>query len=281
MGPLVERPYVRPDAAGRVMLGVAGFGFVVSVVAAIIGWQVVGELEEGLGQSLEVTAGVLATVDESFVLADDALVILGDGVGEAETAVRALSRSMQEGQAALDGATELTGGDVADALESVEASLPAIQSAASTIDRTLGALSSIPLIGLDYDPERPLGETIGELRRELQGLPDELRSQAEQVEATTDELREATRGTAATADALAALDERLDDVGVLIGQYAGSIEEARAIVDDQRDGMAGSTSQLRWMILAVALAFALAQFVPFYLGTTLVRGASIPVDPGN
>jgi chromosome segregation ATPase len=246
-----------PLLAGRLMVGIAILGLVVGVVGTVIAAQLARDLDRGVGQSLELTASVLETIDDSFVIAEDALAILIEGVAEAETAVRALSRSMAEGQDALTAATDLTGGEVADALENVEQSLPAIQSAADTIDATLAALSTLPF-GPAYDADRSLGASIGELREDLRGLPEELRQQAEQVERTTTELTAATAGTVATADSLAELDDRLVDASELVGQYALRTGEARALVDTQRDALTSSASRAQVMVVAFGVMFVLA-----------------------
>jgi DNA repair ATPase RecN len=258
-----------PVAAGRVMLTIAALGLVVSVVGTAVGWRLAGDLDQGVGQSLELTADVLTTVDESFALADDSLEILGEGVGEAERAVRALSASMREGAGALEGATDLTGGEVADALESVENSLPDVESAAEAIDDTLAALNALPF-GVSYGPDRPLGETIGELREELRELPDDLREQAAQVEQMQEELTEATEGTAATARSLAELEEQLEAASELIDDYASSTGEAQGLIEEQREVLAASATRTRMMVLAFGVVFALSQFVPLYLGWSLL-----------
>jgi DNA repair ATPase RecN len=253
------------------MIAIAVLGLVVSLVGTVVGWQLVGDLDRGVGQSLELTGEVLVTVDESFTIAEDALEILTAGVDEAESAVRSLSRSLEEGEDALASATALTGGEIADALESVERSLPDVEAAANAIDDALRTLDALPL-PFDYDPERPLGDTIGDLRTDLRELPDELREQAAQVELMSQELSAATAGARATADALAQLEDRLGAASELIADYVLSTGDARALVDEQREVLATSVRRARALVLAFGLMFALSQFVPLYLGLGLAGG---------
>jgi chromosome segregation ATPase len=261
--------FVSPAQAGRIMLGIAALGLVVSLVGTVLGWQLMNDLHSGARQSLELTASVLETVDESFVIAEGSLDIVIDAVDEAESAIRALGRSMAAGEDALVSATDLTGGEIADALESVEASLPTIRSAAEAIDTTLGALSSLPF-GPTYDAEQPLGPSIGQLQEDLSGLPDDLRDQAAQVEEVTRELAAATEGTVATADSLAALDSRLRAASTLLGDYGVRTAEARELVAEQQDTLATSATRARLLVVALGLVFAVSQFVPLYLGLSLL-----------
>ena len=262
-----------PGLAGRLMLGIGLLGLVISLVGTALGWRLVTDLHAGVGRSLAVTTDVLETVDESFVVAEESLGILTEGVTEASGAVRALGGSMREGRDALESATDLTGGEVADALESVEQGLPAMQSAAEAIDTTLRALSRLP-IPLTYEPDRSLGETIGALREDLSGLPGELREQAAQVERMSEELSAATEGTLAMADSLDQLEGRLTDSLALIRQYGLRTDDARALVVEQGDALATSASRARLLVVAFGLVFALSQFTPLYLGLSLLRDRS-------
>lgn len=259
--------------AGRIIVGIALATLVVTLIGTVVAQHLVREFHLGVTQSLTLTADVLDTVDESFVVAEDALVIIGEGVTDAERAVRSLGGSMEEGQQALESVTTLAGVEIADALEDVTQALPAIQQAATAIDDTLETLSLLPF-GLSYDPARPLGETIGEIADGLDGLPDELRAQADQVERTSTELAAATQSTLATADSLAALDERIDAAAGLVGGYAERATEAALLVDRQRDTLDSTATRARVLIVAFGLVFGIGQFGPIYLGIAMARGAA-------
>ncbi|MEX2563374.1 MAG: hypothetical protein WD358_08950 [Nitriliruptoraceae bacterium] len=267
---------LNPVIAGRVMIGVGIVGLIASLVGGVVARQLVTDFEQGVEQSLALSAQVLETVDDSFEAAADALEIVTGGMADAQGAVDALGRSMAQGQIALEALTVLTGVDIANTLDALEATLPAVEEAATTIDRTLAALSALPF-GPSYSPDRPFGETIGELRESIAGLPDELRNQAEQAGRTVDGLTSASEHTAATAAALGAFVERLETVSDLVDQYAQRTAEAREVVEEQRDALAVSASRSRLLIVGLAGLFALSQFVPLYLGIALSRGQIITV----
>jgi hypothetical protein len=73
-----------PVTAGRVMIGVAIIGLVVSVVGGLVGRQLVVDLDRGVEQSLVVAAELVETLDSSFEAADEGLEIVVEGVVEAE-----------------------------------------------------------------------------------------------------------------------------------------------------------------------------------------------------
>lgn len=267
---------VNPVVAGKTMIGIAIVGLLTSVLGAVFGHGLVTDFDRGVDQSLVLSAEVLETVDESFEVAGESLEVITGGVSEAEGAVRALGGSMAEGEVALEALTALTGEEIADALEALEETLPTVEQAASSIDQTLSALSSLPL-GLSYSPDQPLGESIGELRVSIAGLPEDLREQARQAERTSDELAEATERTLATADALGELHERLTTAGELVQEYEQRTADATVIIEEQRENLSSSASRARLLIVGLSLVFGLGQLVPLYLGVALSRGM-IPVQ---
>lgn len=263
---------MRPDIAGRVMLAIAIIGLVVSVVGTVVGRQLVTDMEQGVGQSLALTSEVLVTVDDSFVVADEALDTIAAGIVDAEVAVRSVGGSLATGQVAVDAVAGLASNEIAGAVDTIEGAMTAVERAAGTIDDALAALGSLPF-GPTYEANRPLGRAINQVTAALSGLSDELRDQAEQIERTSEGFAEAADGMIGTADALAELETRLDAAATLLRAYAERTAEARVLVAEQQDVLAASAGRFRVTLIAFGIAFALAQFVPFYLGWSLLRGA--------
>ncbi|QBI18348.1 hypothetical protein ER308_01340 [Egibacter rhizosphaerae] len=203
--------------------------------------------------------------------------LLAEGLAESEQATDALARSMHEGQGALESATRLTGEDVADALESVDRTLPQVEQAAEAMDQTLTALDRLA-IGVPYDADQPLGDSVGELREALEDLPGDLRGQAAQTERASEELAEAAERTQASAEALASLNEQLVEAADLIDDYAERTAEGQELLTQQRDALATTTRRAQWAVVLAGIAFALMQFVPLYIGGTLMRGGPVLHD---
>jgi hypothetical protein len=275
---------VRPDVAGRVMIAIGIVGLVVSVIGTVIGRQLVTDLETGVSQSLELTGDVLVTVDDSFVVADEALDTIAAGIVDAEVAVRSVGGSLATGQVAVDAVAGLASNEIAGAVDTIESAMATVERAAGTIDDALAALGSLPF-GPSYDANRPLGRATGQVTGALSGLSDELRDQAEQIERTSEGFADAADGMLGTADALADLETRLDAAAGLLGAYAERTAEAQVLVAEQQEVLAGSAGRFRVTLIAFGIAFALGQFVPFYLGWLLLRGVwpptvqVVPVEP--
>jgi hypothetical protein len=238
---------VSPTVAGRVMIAIAIVG---------LGRQrgrhgrrpTAGHRSgvRGVTQSLALTGDVLVTVDDSFVVADEALDTIAVGIADAEVAVRSVGGSLATGQVAVDAVAGLAGNEIAGAVATIEGAMTAVEGAAATIDDALAALGSLPF-GPTYDANRPLGRSIGQVTTALSGLSDELRDQAEQIERTSEGFADAADGMLGTADALADLDTRLDAASALLRAYAERTDEAgagrRAAGHPRRQRVSGSGSR--------------------------------------
>lgn len=266
-----------PELAGRIMLGIGVVGVAVALVATLLASRLLGTTVGEIDRTIALSAELLTTVDESFVVAEEALVIVTDGTEEAAGAVQALGRSLEAGSGALDGARDLTGGSIADAVDDIEQALPAVQQAAAAIESTLRTLDRLPL-GLDYAPARSLAETVGELRVGLEGLPEELREQAEAIEGTADSLEEATAGTVATGDALGELVGRMEEATRLVGTYGQQTADAQRLVTEQRETLATNLTQTRILLWVVGVMVAMGMFVPITLGRYLMDGRFVLID---
>lgn len=262
---------VSATVAGRVMIAVGVFGLLVSVVGGIVGRQLVADLDDGVGQTLTLSAEVLDTVASSFEAAEAALVTVADGVLDAEVAVRTVGESLGDGEAALAAVADLADERLASTVETIEGALTTVEGAATVIDDTLATLGSLP-IGPSYDPDRPLGTSIGQVRDALAGLSDQLRDQADQIERTSAQLAAASDGIVGTADALVDLERELTTASELIVDYTDQTEQARVLVAAQQDSLAVSARRAQLLVVALAVAFALGQVVPLYLGVCLLRG---------
>ncbi|MBA2578273.1 MAG: hypothetical protein H0V05_16815 [Euzebyaceae bacterium] len=258
-------------AAGRVMIGVGIFGVVAGLVGTIVGVQLVDQLDSALNRSLTLTSDSLETVESSLVLAEETVDLVNDGLTDAERTARDLETTMQEGERLLTSTAELTGTQVADSIEAMERSMPALIQVATAVDASLSALSELPF-GPGYNPDQPFDESVRDLQTSISGLPDELREQALLIEGAGANLGEAGRGATAVADDLAAIDAGLAEALVLLGDYTAAATDARQLLATTADDLERQANISKIMIAALGLTIALGQVVPLFVGWELLQG---------
>lgn len=269
MSDSAARTWFDRRTVGLVFLGVGGLGVVVSLVATVVGLRFLDQLDTALTDSVGVAAEAVDALGATVELAGETLadvnVILE---GTAQTTTR-VSRALADTEEILLGTADLSEDQIVGSLEAVDATLPALIQVAAVIDRTLSALSVVPL-GPDYDPEETFDDSLRAIQREFDGLPEALREQAGLIRAGAGELGTTREGTAAIAQDLDDLRGTLAASNELLERYAATAAETQRLVTMD----AGLGRQLGWarvLALLLGLTVAAGQCVPLGTGWLLLR----------
>lgn len=261
---------VTRTAAGRMLLGVGAAGVVASLLAVAVGLRTLGEFEAALDRSMVMTAEALETLDATVAVAERSLATLEGGLETTGTTARDVVTSFEDAERLLEATADLSEDRLAASLDAVDEALPTLVEVAGVIDRTLSALSLVPL-GPDYDPDEPFDESLRSIQRELAGMPDDVRQQAALIRGTAASLEDVRDGAAAVADDLDELRAGLADAAELLGGYSRTATRARRVVADSQDALDGQLRLVRVLLVVLGLTFAAGQVVPLGAGWLLLR----------
>jgi hypothetical protein len=268
---------VRSEIVGRLLLGVGVLGVVVSLLGGIVGARLVGTVDRGVGQSLALTGDALEALDASLVVAEDSVAIVSEGLGEVEGTARELEATLDQGGTLLSEGAELAGNDLADSLEAVEASMPALVRVAATIDGTLRAVDRLPFTQ-PYEPEQPFDQSVRDLQAGLEGVPESLREQAALLAGAGESLESLGGGVVAIADTVQASRVELEEALRLLDRYSRTATEARTVLAATQEDLARQTALARVLVWALAGTIALGQLAPLFLGRELAAGRRLVRD---
>lgn len=255
---------------GKVMVVIAVFAVVASIAAAVVAWQVIGQLGDSVDESLAVGADALVTVDLTLDVADDVVAAVDDGLGSVVATLDAVADLVDE-VVVVSATTAELAIEVGPAIGRVDDALGTLEGVSATVDRVLRQLSNIPF-GPAYDPELPLDESIGAIRADLAPLADSLIDAASDLDGFG----------AGSAVLRAELEVLTDDVGrvrtslagsgELIESYRRSAAEALAVSARSRDDLDADVARARVLVIVLAATFAAGQVVPAWLGRELMSG---------
>ena len=255
--------------AGAVMRAIAVVGVVVALLATVVVWRFLTDLDTNLDQSLVIGEEAAATLVDTIDVADEVVTNLDDGLDTLDRTLVTVSSTTSDTGGVASSAAEIAG-RLPSSFDDVDAALARVESLSGTIDSALRTASRIPL-GPDYDPETPLPEAVADVRaafqpigadlEELSTRLDDFAGGTDQLAVDLDDVRSDVEGTRAS----------LADSQALLDRYRETAMRAQTLARTSRDDFGGS---LRWTRIAVVLlgAFALAaQYVPWYLGGRLRR----------
>ena len=177
---------------------------------------------------------------------------------------------------------------VPSAMESAAASLEAAQQAAGVLDSAIRSLDTFrtvlsvtPLLGAlveqpeqAYDPQVPLGDSLGELAGTLSTLPDTFTEMAENLDAADDNLVEVQSSLVTMSESVSRISDSLSEYEAMVGQSQASMENLRSIlvtIDDNQDLILNGAAIVLSFFFIWLLA---AQVVIFSQGWELFQGTA-------
>jgi hypothetical protein len=226
------------------------------------------------------TAESLGTVDASLVVATDSVGVINEGLARAERTSRGLEDSLEDGADLLAETGSILRSDVASSLESVERTMPTLIQVGGTIDATLRAVDDLP-VGLSYTPDEPFDETLRALQEDLDGLPEDLRAQADTVDEAGDNLREVGVQGEAIAGSISEVRTSLEEAGEVLGRYRSTAGEARTLLEDTTTDLERRLLVLRVLVVVLGVVYCAGQALPLYLGHRLAEARTTIIPDGD
>lgn len=257
--------------AGRVMIVVAVVGLVVSVTGTFVAWRLVGEINASTRDTLGVTIETIDSVENSIELADQVLGASAETIATGAATLDAVAASFDSATGVVDEVDDLTT-TVGPALADAAATLRQLEGVGATIDDLLGGLSSIPF-GPDYRPERGLGDTIGDLAADIEGLPAEFAQTSSDLQDFGTSLDDLEREIRQLSVDIGDVSARLEGTDAIIDGYRRNVSDARAVAVSTRDDLDGDVTLMRLLLVIGGINLAVAQIVPYWIGRTLIGAA--------
>lgn len=248
---------------GTLLTIVGGVGIAGALVVGIVGWVLAGLGVKTVTETIEPIDAIVTNVAEMVAASQVMVARTVEAVESIETTTRSAARTLESVAAVVAETGDLVETDLADGLENAVDSLPALIDTASVVDNTMRALS---IIGVDYDPEVPLDESLGALEDSLQPIPDQLRAQA----ASLDDVETGLGQISTDAGSLAAvlLEARIEmmEAEQLLVDAAESVDLAAANLAAISEDIPTYETLARVVVIAAAIALLAAASAPLVIG---------------
>jgi hypothetical protein len=243
-------------------------GVVLALAGGVLGWSLLETSTGAALRSLELTADVLDTVDETAGVIDATFTSTVEGLRAAESSMADVAATLTDVAAVAGDLTGLVADDLAGRLDAALVTMPPLVDAARVIDRSMRALS---FFGVDYDVEVPLDRSLEQLRRELAPLPAELRRQAHAMEGVAGDLAGFGSTSLRLAGDLGAVRARLEESGGMVERYRSAAERVAGLVAELEEEIASQRRWGRFVLVGLAMAVAAGQTLPLSAGLTALR----------
>ena len=258
------------------LIGGLVYAYLLQDAAARLEREVASGMDLGL-EGLEVISDTLQVLTKTV---DDSAEVMDAAVASADQTAATLETL----QPAVQELSSVVSTDLPNSIEAIQAALPALEQAASTIDGTLRALADfewaavVPIInfelgfglGIEYDPPVPLDQSVAQISEAMAGLPTHLDGIEADLLSTSQALGETVINVQEVGETLAVVSEDLHATSEALHEYDAlftrTIDQARelrwSVRDQIRTGRAIVSGLLIWL--------ALSQLAPLYLGYSLL-----------
>jgi hypothetical protein len=263
-----------------VLLGLSGL--VLSVIGTFASRQIIDDFGEVAGNALLLSSQSIDAVNDTLVVTKQTLADVTEGLDTVGDAAVNLSNTMDDTGPLLDQVTQVAARDVPDGLEAVQSAIPDVAQAAGAIDDALSILNAfqversifgVPIqfdLGIDYDPEMPLDETVLELGQSLEGMPSNLRALESDLSSAGDSLVLIGGNVLTIAEDLDRLNATVGELEPLVDEYIRLATETAELIRQTEMELSQQlqTAKLIATLFFVWLGF--SQLVPLYLSWDLL-----------
>jgi ABC-type transporter Mla subunit MlaD len=125
-------------------------------------------------------------------------------------------------------------------------------------------------VGVDYDPDAPLDDSLQELDSELAAIPEDLRARSQDFDAAARGIGEFAVSTARISGEIAQIRSSLEDSTAVVADYERTIADGYETLDRLEARVDASSGGFRLVIPLLALTLAAVHTVPLLLGYEIV-----------
>jgi hypothetical protein len=242
----------------------SSLGILLSVFLLVQIWRIRQPLTSQLNNQLDQFSGTLHTTDQALVILDQLVKNVYTSTIYLEDTTSALSLTLENTNQVIDSAGIFIGDNLISTITNTQAALESAQASAKVIDNILTAISHIPLIGINYNPELPLNVALGDVSSSLDPLPEILTSFQKNLKTTNTNLSVFTGQITSLDQNIASISNNMEQAHVTISDYRNQLTSLISLADHAKDRLRTWVGAIAWFLTTIILWLLLTQLVSLF-----------------
>ena len=214
----------------------------------------------------------------------DVMVAVDDSLSAVETTMIDGALVLIESRPLVDKTSQILVEDVPEAMDEVQKTMPAVIEATRTIEQTLNLLSGFKLIlpnpfgddfqfdlGVEYNPEISLEESLGDLSSSLQPISDQMRILEGDLISADISMGVMSQNLFDLAKSLDKVRETLLDIQAVLAAFDANLEQLQELLGASKSNFPRILSSTRIAIITLTTLLLLTQIPPIYDGYQLLK----------
>ncbi len=255
-------------SAGTIMVVIAYVGVVSALVGAVVGWQFLGELSDANTQGLELAEESLTAADASLVVADDIIDAVDDSLGALSSTISAVGDGIadDDGCRRVDGRTRrLAARHARPGRQRPGLDRDASRARSTTRCRSCRGFRWHPTT----TPPSPSATRSVDLRADLAPLADDVRAVSDDLDTFSTSGDDLETQLADLAASVAEVQTAVGGTTDVIAAARTSTDDALALAQTTLSDIGSQLALTRLLLVIVAIAIAVGQIVPYWVGREL------------
>lgn len=257
-----------PRWLGWLWLVAGAVGVAASVAVASFGAAFVVSTSEAGVDALEVTRELLETVGATAGTVEATVTSVTEGLDTLEQSVVDGAGTLSDVSRLADDLGELATTTIPESLDALRDTMPQLIATAGVVD---GVMRTLRFVGVDYDPDVPLDDSLVELDLRLAVIPDQLRSQAGGFDEAAQGIADFGAASVGIATDIGTISDNLVGSSEILTGYTEQVTEAVAVLDSIEAQIVDQSAAARVIVLILGVALALGQTVPIAAGLWVLR----------
>jgi hypothetical protein len=230
-------------------------------------------------------------IDETLDSVRDVIIETSDVISSTNQSLGTLQNSISDSSTTLSDirpliwkTTKVVTSDVPDALDGVQVSMPTLIETAKSVDETLTWLSNFKLsipnpfgpdwsydLGITYNPEVPLDQSLESMGQNLVDIPDELRELDQNLSDTDNNLKVVSEDLSLLSDDIKNTNERIEGVVPRIEIFIGQVDEVQISLRETQKSVYSFFDLGQKVLTSILVLLIISQIPSLYMGIQLVR----------
>jgi methyl-accepting chemotaxis protein len=242
------------------------------MVAAVGTWHYKPGVETSLLELVEILQDSLETTESGIVVLQSTLDTSETNLTTVENSLINLGITIESISPSLTATATMMGEDMKQAIIDTQVSLSSAAASAKIIDDTLSLLASIPLLGLDYQPEVPLHMSLNQAADNLDSMPESFDTIEDSLNQTADSLDLVKSDIDQLAEDIGLFNEDLSDAAEVLTEYKVILDETTIKVNTFEDRLPDSLTATAGILTGFIMLLLVAQVSALTQGMILLRG---------
>ena len=269
---------------GAILFVVGIIGVVLAFLGIYFGLDAIDQIGAGLNSGVDLALDSLATIQDTVTLTKTAVDEAYNSIQTVEKTAADMSTTIGDTGPLVDQMSVVVAQEIPNSVEAIQSSLVPAAEVAKQMDNTLLALSAFSLdqsflgfdlqfdLGIDYQPEEPLDESLLSIGSSLDGVADELRNLEPLMATNSGNVALMSDNVALIAEDIASINTVIADITPLLDQYAATFTQLENGLLRLQTDLDNYLQIAKIVLIVLMLWLAVMQTTAVVLGYEMVTG---------